>query len=91
MIELEWWSRSSDDVPDQVWSSDDVPDRVLSSDDDLDWVIIEIQMKDDLNMKTTWKWIWLEDEYDDNLMMIQWWSRLDEDDLKMKMSWWWSR
>ena len=58
MIHIEWWSRSSSDDPDRVWSSDDVLDQVWSSDDDPD--------EDDLNMNMTWRWRWREVDYDSN-------------------------
>ena len=57
MIQIEWWSRSSDDDPDRVmiqmqwwWSrSRDDPDPV----------------EDDLKMKMTWRWRGLDDDPDD--------------------------
>ena len=82
MIQIEWWSRSSDDdlavmIQIQWW---------WSSSDDLDPVMIIQQ----------W-WSRSSDDLDLVMMIqIQWWSRSsdddldqDEDDLKMKMTWRW--
>ena len=79
MIQIEWWSRFSDDDPDLVMMSIDDPDRIWSrySDDDPDRVIIQIQWwwskssddpyldEDDLKMKVTrWSsWYREEDHY----------------------------
>ena len=73
MIQIQWWSRSSDDV--QWWSrSNDDVQWWSKSNDDLDPVMIQIQWwwfrssdDPDPKMKMTWRWRWL--EYDENSMM----------------------
>ena len=58
MIQIKWWSRSSDD--DQWWSkSSDDPDPVMMSHDDPDQEMIQIQ-----RMNMTWRRRWLEDSED---------------------------
>ena len=71
MIQIEWWSRSSDDpylvMMFQWWSR--------SSDDISMTIQIEWWSKSndeyDLKMNITWRWRWLEDEDDENSMMTQ--------------------
>ena len=65
------WSRSKDDAPEMIqiqwwWSR---------SRDDID------PGEDDLKMKITWRWRWLEDEDDLNMDMTwRWrWRRIDDD------------
>ena len=49
MIQIQWWSRSSDDV--QWWSR---------SNDDIQWWWSRSSDDPDLEMKMTWRWIWLD-------------------------------
>ena len=53
MIQIEWWSRSS-------------PERWSKSSDDLDPVMpfYDDPDREMIQMKMTWRWRWLKDEYD---------------------------
>ena len=59
MIQIEWWCSMMIQIERWYRFSDDVLDRVWSSDDDLNQVMIQIQMK------MTWRWWGLDDEWDD--------------------------
>ena len=87
MMIQQWWPRSSDDLDlvmmiQVVWWS-------RSSDDDLDWVMIQIQVK------MTWIGRWIEEKYDLNMQMkrwsreeYQWWKLCQENAFLVKRECW---
>ena len=82
MIQIEWWSRSSDDVRWWSRSSDDLYSVMIqiqwwsrSSDDD-PWWSRSSDDDPDWVMIQIRRWRWLEYEYDLNMKMMRknWWS-----------------